>query len=56
MSSEARPGDRCAYPGCGKTGEHLIPGGLLRACQDHLELAVFITRIIEECGFHARAD
>ena len=42
-------GARCAYPGCGKTGEHLIPipGVILFTCQDHLELGVFITLIIE---------
>jgi hypothetical protein len=47
---------RCAYPGCEKHATREIPGGLLGACPEHIDLALFISRIYEEAEFHVHAE
>ena len=54
QTSETAP--RCAYPGCGAIGTREIPGGLLRACPDHIDLAVFIMKIRDEADFQDYAE
>ena len=58
-SRDSETARRCAYPGCEKLGDietGEIPGGLLRACPDHIDLALFIMKIHDEADFHIHAD
>ena len=47
---------RCAYPGCRKIAINKIPGGLLGACPEHIDLARFVAKIHGEIDFHTHAE